>query len=113
MDQSAEEVTPTQPARDRSAPRFRDHRRHGRDVTKAAVRTALVVMLNVASQDATELVATDDQQLVQALPADRPHPTFGDGVGVGRLNGRANYLGPGRAPYVIERPGELGVPVTD
>ncbi len=42
MDQSAEEVTPTQSARDRSAPWFRDHRGHGWDVTKAAVRTALV-----------------------------------------------------------------------
>jgi hypothetical protein len=29
-------------------------------------------MLDVASQDTNELVATDDQQLVQALPADRP-----------------------------------------
>ncbi len=61
MDHSAKEVMPTQPGRDRSAPRFRNHRRRGRDVTKAAVRTALVVMLSVASQDANELVATDNQ----------------------------------------------------
>jgi hypothetical protein len=93
MDQSAEEVTPTQPTRDRPAPGFRDHWRHGRDVTKAAVRTALVVMLNVASQDANELVATDDQQLVQALPAHRADPALGDRVGVGRLHRCADDLG--------------------
>ncbi len=50
-------------------------------MTKAAVRAALVVMLDVASQNANKLSATDDQQMVQALPADRPDPAFGDRVG--------------------------------
>jgi hypothetical protein len=51
---------------------------------QAAVRTATVVMLDVASQDANKLLATDDQQLIEALPADRAHPAFGVGVGIGR-----------------------------
>jgi hypothetical protein len=70
-------------------------------------------MLDVASQDANELVTTDDQQLVEALPADCPHPTLGDGIRVGHPHGRADDLGPGRAPHVVEHPGELGVPVAD
>jgi hypothetical protein len=77
------------------------------------VRVPLVVMLDMASQDADELLAADDQQLVQALPADRPDPASGDGVGIRRPNRCADDLGPGRAPHVVERCGELGVPVAD
>jgi hypothetical protein len=51
---------------------------------------ALVIMRNVASQDAHKLPAADDQQLVQALPADRPHPAFG--VGVGRAPRRPRQM---------------------
>ncbi len=53
MDQSTEEVAPTQPAEDRSAPRFRRHRRPGRHLTKAAVRTVSIVVLDIGPQDAT------------------------------------------------------------
>jgi hypothetical protein len=58
-------------------------------------------------------LATDDQQLVQALPADRADPSLGDRVGVGRLYRCDDDLTAGRAPDIIERPAELGVPVTD
>jgi hypothetical protein len=70
-------------------------------------------MLDIGPQDTDKLLAADDQQLVQALPADRADPTLGDGIGVGRLHRCADDLGTGRAPHVIERPGELGVPVAD
>jgi hypothetical protein len=70
-------------------------------------------MLNVAAQNANQLLAADDEQLIQALPADRADPAFGDRVGVGRLHRRADDLGAGRAPHVVERPGELGVAVAD
>src|SRR6266536_2354939 len=53
MDQSTEEVAPTQPAEDRSAPRFRRHRRPGRHLPKAAVRTVSIVVLDIGPQDAT------------------------------------------------------------
>jgi hypothetical protein len=58
-------------------------------VTKAAVRAMPVVVLDVAAEDANELVAADDQQLVEALPTNRPDPAFGDGVRIGRLDRRA------------------------
>jgi deazaflavin-dependent oxidoreductase (nitroreductase family) len=113
MDQSTEDVAATQPAQVRFTSRFGTRRRHRRRVGQAAVWAPLVVMLDVASQDADKLLAADDQQLVQALPADRPDPALRDRVGVGRPHGRADHLGPGRAPHVVERPGELGVPVAD
>jgi hypothetical protein len=84
-----------------------------RRVGQAAVWAALVVMLDVASQNANKLLAADDQQLTQALPTDRSDPPFGDGVGVGRLNRCEDDLGAGRAPHVVKHPGELGVPVAD
>ena len=51
--------------------------------------------------------------MVEALSADGPDPAFGDGVGVRRPNRRAGDLDTGRAPDIIERSGELGVPVPD
>jgi hypothetical protein len=113
MDQSTEDVAAAQPAEARRTPCLGSLLRHRRRVGQASVRAALVVMLDVASQDRNELVATDDEQLVQALPAYGTDPAFGDGIGVGRLHGRADHLGPGRPPRVVERPGELGVPVAD
>ncbi len=70
-------------------------------------------MLDVASQDANKLLATDEQQLVQALPADCPDPALGVCVRVGRPHRRADHLGPSQAPHVIQHPGELGVPGAD
>jgi hypothetical protein len=78
-------------------------------MAKAPARAALVVMLDVASQHANKLLATDDQQPIETFPADRPNPPFGVCVGIGRLNGRADDLTAGGAPDTIEHPGELGV----
>jgi hypothetical protein len=50
---------------------------------------------------------------VKTLSARGTDPPFGDGVGVRRLHRCTDDLGTGRAPHVIERPGELGVPVTN
>jgi len=113
VDQPTEDVAATQPAQARRAPCFGSLRRYRRRVGQTAVRAALVVMLDVASQDASKLLVTHDQQLVQALPPDRADPALGDRVGVGRLHRCADNLGTGRAPHVVERLGELGVPVTD
>ena len=113
VDQSTEDITAAQPAEVRRTPCLTALRRHRRRVGQAPVRAPLVVMLDVASEDANELLATDDQQLVQALPADRADPALSDGVRVGRLHRCADDLDTGRAPHVIERPGELGVPVAD
>jgi hypothetical protein len=77
------------------------------------VRAVLVVVLDVAAQDVNKVRAADDQEVVEALSADGPDPPFGDGVRVGRPNRRAGDLDTGRAPDIVERPGELGVPVPD
>jgi hypothetical protein len=57
-----------------------------------------------------EVLTADDQELVEALTADRPDPALGDGVGIGRANRCEDDLDTGRAPDTIERPGELRVP---
>jgi hypothetical protein len=113
MDQSTEEVTPAQPAKDRFAPRFHKRRWHGRNVTKAAVRTVPIVVLGIGPQDADKLLAADDEQLVKTLSAYGTDPPFSVCVGVGRPNRCEDDLGTGRAPHIIERPAELGVPVAD
>ncbi len=81
VDQSTEDIAAAQLTNGRCADQISIDRWHRRGVSQTAVRAALVVMLDVASQDANKLSATDDQQLVQALPADRPDPAFGDRVG--------------------------------
>jgi hypothetical protein len=47
-------------------------------------------------------MVTDDQQLIEALPADRPDPALSDGVRVGRLHWCADHLGSGRAPHAVD-----------
>jgi hypothetical protein len=113
VDQSTEDVAAAQPAHVRPVPRLGTLRRHRRGMGQTAVRTATVVMLDVAPQDANKLLATDDRQLIEALPADRADPAFGVGVGIGRPNGRADDLTADRAPDIIEHPGDLGVSVAD
>src|SRR5919199_5005175 len=104
VDQPTKDVAATQPAHVRRTRCFRALRRHRRGMGQAAVRAALIVMLDIPSQDVNKLMATDDQQLVKALSAHGTNPPFGDGVGVGRLHRCADYRGAGRAPYVVERP---------
>jgi hypothetical protein len=70
------------------------------------VGAAPVVALDGAVQDVKQLPAADDQEMVQALSA------FSDGVGVGRLDRRADDFGADCTPEVIEGPGELAVTVT-
>ena len=77
------------------------------------MRTVLVVVLDVAAQDANKVLAAEDKQVVEALSADSPDPPLGDSVGVGRSNRGADDLRTNRAPDSIERSGELGVSVAD
>jgi hypothetical protein len=70
MDQTTEEVTPAQPAKDRSAPRFHKRRWHRRRVGQAAVRTVPIVVLDIGPQDADKLLAADDEQLVDQSTED-------------------------------------------
>jgi hypothetical protein len=92
VDQSTQDVTATQLTKGRRTRRVITPRRRGRAQAKAAVWAALVVVFDVAAEHANQLAGAYDQQLVQALEADRPDPTFGDGVGVGCPNRRADDL---------------------
>jgi hypothetical protein len=74
MDQSTEEVAPAQAVKDRSAPRLPRHRRYGRHVTKAAVRTVPVVMLHIDPQHTNKMPAADNQQPVKTLSAHGTRP---------------------------------------
>jgi hypothetical protein len=47
------------------------------------VWAVLIVVLAVAAQDADKVLAADNQQVVEALPADCSDLSLGDGVGVG------------------------------
>jgi hypothetical protein len=85
----------------------------GRRQVEAAVGTMAVVVPDVAVEDAKEVAAAGDQEMVQALPAHGANPTLGDGVGVRRLDRGADDLGADRAPDVIEGPGDLVVAVAD
>jgi hypothetical protein len=87
VDQPTEDIAAAKLTSGRCGYRISTHRWHRRRVGQAAVRPPLVVMLEVASQDSTELLATDDQQVVQALPVDRPDPALSDGIGVERTDG--------------------------
>jgi hypothetical protein len=72
-----------------------------------------VVVLDVAVEDAKEVPAAGDQEMVQAFPAHSADPALGDGVGVRRLDRCAEDLGADRAPEVIEGSGELAVAVAE
>ena len=77
------------------------------------VGTVAVVVLDVDSKDLLEVAASDDQQPVQTLGPDRPHPALGVRVRPGRPQRRAEHLATVRAENLVETAAELGVPVVD
>jgi hypothetical protein len=81
VDQPTEDVTTTQLTKGRRARCIASHQRHGRSLAGAAVWAVLVA--RVAAQDADKVLAADNQQVVEAVPADCSDLSLGDGVGVG------------------------------
>jgi hypothetical protein len=84
MKETAKQVTPTHPASlipthdgqpGRSLRRFEPQR---------PVRTVLVVVLDVDSQDLLQVASPDDQEPVKAVGADRTNPAFRVRVRPGR-----------------------------
>ena len=63
MDKPTEDVATTQPINGQRTRSVTPHRRYGRTVTEAAVRTALVVVLDVAAENADKVLAAEDQQV--------------------------------------------------
>jgi hypothetical protein len=77
------------------------------------VGTVAVVVLDVDPKDLLEVAASDDQQPVQTLGPDRPHPALGVRVRRGCPHRRAEHLATVRAEDLVETAAELGVPVVD
>ena len=70
-------------------------------------------MLHAGVEDPGEMAGADDQEVVEAFPANGAHPALRERVGVRRPHRRADDLGADGAPHVVERSGELGVAVAD
>jgi hypothetical protein len=111
-------ISPPRTSQRRSRPRFGDSLlRHAptalasRGPSSGAGAAGCNARRSVAGHE--QAAGDDDQQLVQALPADRPDPALNDGVGVGRPHRCADDLGPAPAPHVVERSGEPAVPIAD
>jgi len=87
--------------------------RQRRDQPERLVRPRGVVVIDVRAQDPLEVALADDEQPVQALPADCPHPAFRVGVRARRPERRAHDAHALRAEHTIERGGELGVAIAE
>ena len=70
-------------------------------------------MLGVDPKDLLQMAAPDDQQPVQALSTDGPHPSLRVGVGLWRPDRGHQHLAAFRAEYVVEAASELRVAVTE
>jgi hypothetical protein len=77
------------------------------------MRPMLVVVAAVDAEHVLEMTAPDDEGPVEAVGADRAHPTLREGVRVRGLNWRADDLDALGAEDLIEGVGELGVAIVD
>jgi hypothetical protein len=73
------------------------------------VRALVVVMDRVATEYVLEVAATDDQQPVETLGADRADEALGVGVGLWRADGRLDDVDSFAAEDLIEGDAELAV----
>jgi hypothetical protein len=74
--------------------------------------TMTVVVSEVLAQDVLELSATEDEEPVQALPAQRADDSLADGVGLGCSDRGRDDLDALGGKDGIEAGGELGIPVS-
>ena len=72
-----------------------------------------VVVVDVDAEDALELPAAGDQEPVEAVPADRADPAFGERVCLRRPTRRADDLEAFAAEHVVEGAAEQAVTVMD
>jgi hypothetical protein len=54
------------------------------------MRAPVVEVTDILGQDLLQMVLVENQQVIQALGPNRPHPSFRDGVGARRSERRAN-----------------------
>jgi hypothetical protein len=77
------------------------------------MRTVLVVVLDIDSQDLRQMPSSDNQEPVQALGTDGADPSFGERVRLRRSHRRHQHLAILRAEYLVEPAGELRVSVAN
>ena len=51
-----------------------------------------VIVVNEGLENTSQMVLVEDQEMVKTLFAHSAHPTFGEGIGVGRLEGSGNDM---------------------
>jgi hypothetical protein len=77
------------------------------------VRPVLVVVGGVDTQDSVEVSASDDEDAIEAVAADSPHPALGERVRLRRSDGSPDHLDPLGAEDFVEVAAELRVAVVD
>src|SRR6266498_3741669 len=87
--------------------------RERRPLSKRAVRSMLVVMPRVGSDDVLEMAAAEDQEVVEAFATEAADPALGVRSRPGRPHRRLDYPDAFGAEDLIEVAGELAVAVTD
>jgi hypothetical protein len=107
-------------SRSRGLPRLRGmercRRRFRHSRPDPLMRAVTVVMAAVASEDTFQVSLVHDQEVVEALGADRLHEPLCMGVGIGRPVGRLEDLGacgclkPGRAGHATIRYSWISTP---
>jgi hypothetical protein len=87
--------------------------RVGRSQVECAVRSSVVVVTDVYAEDVFELASAEDQQPVEALPADASDPALHVRVRVRGLDGCADDFDPLATEEGVEGARELRVAVVD
>jgi hypothetical protein len=81
--------------------------------SSAAVWPVLVVMAAVDAEDVLEVMPAEDEDPIEAVGADCADPAFGVGVGVRRLDRRADHLDALGAEDLVEGAAEFRVAVVN
>jgi hypothetical protein len=110
VNEPAEDVAPTDP---RVSDSFGRRSGVGWLKLKGPVRSCLVVVLGVDSEEAAQMAPAEDQDVVQALSSHGTDPALGHGVRLRGADGRLHYDEPFTPADLVEGAGELRVSITE
>ena len=82
-------------------------------LVKTLMGSRPVVIVDVFSQNAVQRSLTEDQQMIEALLADRANPALRKSIGIGSLPRREHDRDPFRLKHSVEGRGKLRVSVMD
>jgi hypothetical protein len=83
----------------------------GHGQAQPSMRSLLHVVSDVGLENALEVPTTADQDVVEALSAHGPHEPLREGIGPRCADRRSDDADALRTEHLVERSGELGVPV--